>query len=239
MRHLLLVCLFVFATFAPAVVAAQATASAPAMLLLPGAAPPDSLDANAWFGLYRTPHDGYQLRRANIRLERSPAACGSDTKISAAQPNEPLLLVTGIPALHEISVDTAFRGSRFLRPGETLTLTLGKTTYRLTAAGRPAAGRYNIPMILGYELRLAGAVANDSVSQVVEHLDTDLENTPALLWAGDLDGDAKLDLLLQLPGAGYSKDFALYLSSLARTPDRVKWAAPLLCHRLLIGVAAA
>ena len=52
-----------------------------------------------------------------------------------------------------------------------------------------------------------------------------MENTPNLLWAGDLDRDGRLDLLFRTPIGGYSKRYVLFLSSTAAPPDLLKAVA--------------
>jgi hypothetical protein len=52
-----------------------------------------------------------------------------------------------------------------------------------------------------------------------------MDNTPKLRWAGDLDRDGGLDLLLQVPIGGYSKRYVLLLSSLASPPKLLQQVA--------------
>ena len=204
----------------PAVGAGQASATRHPQLLLPGAPPPDSVNAATWFGVYQSPA-GYEVRRAVIRVVATPNACAAKSKVTAAQPNEPMLLIAGVAALREGSVDSAFTGYKFLRPGESLLMRLGSHEYRLVARGRVSRAQYT-ELYSGYELLLTPLSLTDSTSEMVVRLDFSLDNTPAVLWAGDLDHDRSLDLFLQLPGGGYSRDFHLFLSSLARPPARLR-----------------
>jgi len=132
-----------------------------------------------------------------------------------------MLLIAGVPTLREGSVDSAFRGYKFLRPGESLLMKLGSREYSLSARGRVSPVQYS-ELYSGYELWLTPLSLTDSASEMVVRLDFSLDNTPAVLWAGDLDHDGNLDLLLQLPGGGYSRDFHLFLSSLAHPPARLR-----------------
>ncbi|MGH7461069.1 MAG: hypothetical protein ACREMA_08580 [Longimicrobiales bacterium] len=193
-------------------------------LLIPGGPPPDSLGSGTWFGLYRTPFSGHELRLARIRIDSVPDACAGNFKISAAQPLEPLFLIGGLSGLREGPVDTAFYGSTFVQPGDSMVLVLGARRYRLTASGTVTDVPYS-KLVSDYELGLAGTNAADSVSQVVVRSEFKLDNTPQVVWVGDIDRDTRPDLFLALPGGGYSRDFVLFLSSLARPPDRVTRAA--------------
>ncbi len=215
MRYIVLFLAFL-ANPAPGV--GQASATQHPQLLLPGVPPPDSVVAATWFGLYQSP-GGYQLQRAVLRVVATPSGCGAKSKITAAQPNEPMLLIAGVPTLREGPVDSSFRGYKFLRPGESLLMTLGSSEYRLVARGRVSRAQYT-ELYSGYELWLTPLSVTDSASEMVVRINFSLDNTPAVLWAGDLDHDRSLDLFLQLPGGGYSRDFHLFLSSLAHPPAR-------------------
>ncbi len=216
MRYLSLLFFFLAPTYG----AGQTGDGLRGALLLPGGVPHDSLLAYTWFGLYPTALSGQQLRAARVRVDSVPDACSGNFKITAAQPNEPLFLIGGLPGLREGAVDTAYRGSTFLKPGDSLGFSLGSRSYTLTAAGTVKDIPY-AKLFSNYELRLRGGAPADSTSALVVRLEFQLDNTPLVLWVGDLDRDAKPDIFLALPGGGYSRDFVLFVSSLARLPDRV------------------
>jgi len=134
----------------------------------------------------------------------------------------PLFLVRGIEnvGLGPASILTAESeryssfdgGSNYLRPGESLTLKLGRGEYRLTAHGkydstRPDSDR----LVLGYRLALIGP---DGQSQDLGAPARFAEDgVPVLLWAGDLDRDGKIDLYMDLTDHYNVRDYVLLLSS--------------------------
>jgi len=220
MRHPVILAAFLTSVTGSAV----AQRSGPLRLLVPGAPAPESV-TGTWLGVYRTPPHGYELRSATIRLVPS-RVCGSKVSVSAPQPTEPLLLLSGLPGLRAGPIDTAFRGYRFLEPETELVVHLRGRAYRLRASGVKHVEAYST-VFTSYELHLAGTGTQDSGSQAIVHLEFSGDNPLHVLLIGDLDRDGQPDLFLQQPGGGYSTDYVLYLSSVARPGDRVGRAAHL------------
>jgi hypothetical protein len=175
--------------------------------------------AGTWLGLYRKPIGGYDLRETVVRIDTNPRACAPAT-IVTTDSLPYVFLVAGVPGLRAGPVDTAFRGYTFLAPGQQLSIRLGARHYRLTARGASHAVPYST-VYSPYELGITVLGNQDSAFQVLDSLGFSADNTPEVLWAGDIDRDARLDLFLQLPGAGYSRQFKLFLSSLARPSELV------------------
>ena len=175
----------------------------------------------AWFGLYITA-GGFELRSTGVLIDTVANACaGTAVRVSVNRTSVPLLLVRGSTAFRDGPVDSAFSGHRFLYPGESLSLRLGEAWYGLEALGR-AFSRYGETAFGDYSLHLARRAGAQTVSQTIYriHLLT-LDNPPQLRWAGDLDGDGRMDLFLELPAGGYSDRFVLFLSSTARAGQLV------------------
>src|SRR6266851_7524541 len=224
---LLFVMSFLGATVAAVPSPAQGPAQPRVELLLAGAPFNQPQLPNAgetWFGLYRNPAGGFELRSTTVRVQQTPNGC-SNTRIATGDSLVPMFLVSGAPGLRPGPVDTAFTGHRFLYPGEDFSRRLGSSDwYALRAIGTaseaPASTAFS-----AYELRLSTSRDRFATVQTVVRLDFTLDNTPNIIWAGDLDRDGRLDLYLQLPGGGYSRRYALFLSSLAHSPALVVEAA--------------
>jgi hypothetical protein len=193
-------------------------------LLIPGSAfdgEDSTVTRQAWFGVYHTSGARYELKRAIVRIEHAPNGC-ANTRIVTSDSIPPIFLVSGVTGLRAGPVDTVYRGNRFLYPGEGMSWQLGARWYRLRALGAVSEQPHNT-IYSAYELRLGSSENNYETHQTIARLNF-ADNTPEVRWAGDLDGDGRLDLLLQLPGGGYSVDLRLYLSSLARAPNLVREA---------------
>ena len=196
-------------------------------LLIPGSpfSGGDTLvSGQTWFGVYRQADGRHELRLATVRVLHEANGC-SDSKVVTADPVPPLFLVSGVPNLKPGPVDTVFRGYRFLHPGEDVSWQLGRHWFNLRAYGTASAVQYGTNFT-DYELRLGTSIDRYTAIQTLAHLNFG-DNVPAIQWAGDIDADGRLDLLIKLPGGGYSNDIHLYLSTLARSGEQVGEAGSL------------
>jgi hypothetical protein len=181
---------------------------------------------DTWLGLYST-SPGYRLAPTRIRVERVPDACGgSATRVSAESAAQPYLLLKGLDHLKTGPVDTAFAGMEFFYPGQSLSIKLGKPEkwYHVRALGTAGARRGEI-FFTDYRLELHHSERLDAGQPIIQLKAMTLDNTPQLRWAGDLDRDGRLDLLLEVPIGGYSSRLVLLLSSRAAPPQLVKEVA--------------
>jgi hypothetical protein len=185
------------------------------------------LTGQRWFGLFSTP-SGYRLAPTRIRVEQVPDACaGTSTKVSVDAAAEPYLLLKGLRHLRSGPVDTAFAGQEFFYPGQSLSIKLNEPErwYYLRALGTARSWREGI-LFNDYRLELHDSPSIDAEGQAIVQLDAlTMDNTPKLRWAGDLDRDGRLDLLLQVPIGGYSKRYVLLLSSFASPPKLLQQVA--------------
>ena len=209
------------AILAPRRATGQRSSEGPARLLIPGS--PYDGDAAAvsrqqWFGVYRVRGSRQEVRRAAVRIVRGENGC-FDTKVMTADSVPPLFLVGGVQTLHPGPVDTVFNGHRFLYPGESVSWQLSSGWFVLRAAGT-ATPHSTGTSYTNYELQLGSTLDRYATSQVLAHLNFG-DNTPTIRWAGDIDGDGRLDLLVELSGEGYSDILTLFLSSSARGADHV------------------
>jgi hypothetical protein len=180
-----------------------------------------------WLGLYATA-PGYRLAATRIRVQQVPDACGGTaTEVSAETAAQPYLLLKGLDHLKTGPVDTAFAGMEFLYPGQSLSIKLSEPErwFYIRALGT-AGARLGEILFTDYRLELRDSGRIDSAGQAVFRLDAlTLDNTPNVRWAGDLDRDGRLDLLLRVPLGGYSKRYVLLLSTRAARPELVKEVA--------------
>ena len=205
---------------------AQITSRSERRLLIPGdvmtlARP--TLGAEPWYGLYRTTSGVYELRRTTVTVEDTPRGCGgTGRRISAADSSSPLVFIAGLPTLREGPVDTAFAGSKFIYPAESVTMRLGTDNwYALSAFGTAKPGASEV-FVTDYDLVLR----IQQHSQVVASFPRlDWDGPPKLLWAGDLDRDGRLDVLADLRQSYVGHRYVLLVSSLAPRDSLVVRAA--------------
>lgn len=174
-----------------------------------------------WWGLFVT-ESGAELEETTIKIrfvhdvvvdEDETQATGKSVSID--QLREPLFLVRNLPDLKPGPVTTVFHRTSpenfSLSKNSAVSFTLGAQTYQLTLTGRPAGPDAILPR--DPHFWLTDGVTKQLLYSVKDEIsDTDW----ALLWAGDLDGDGKLDLYAELNPHYNAIAHKLFLSSYAK-----------------------
>lgn len=166
-----------------------------------------------WLGLYPT-KDGYSLMPSMIHVDafydptitEDENATGA-TRVSVQGQNAPLFLVTGLDSLKTGMVKTLFSGRLPLENFLEFTLD-NESTYTIAAFG----GLKSNSGTAAYTVELV----QDNRSQVICTSDTTSAAVSYLLWAGDLDRDGQLDMLIDTTCDYNASGPALFLSSLAK-----------------------
>ena len=200
-------------------------------LLQVGAFHGDEVSAESgevWLGLYSTP-DGYVLVPSRITVETvyDPFVdnAGEETGkiVSVEGQTRPLFLIKGLDAPETESIKTLSDGQTILSPGKSLNLRLGdENESYLTVYGEGDVGPNGFTSLENYSLELS----NGQLSQELLAYRSTNGAIPTLLWAGDLDGDNKLDLVINAtPHYTVSSAPILFLSSMARDGSLVQKVA--------------
>ncbi len=196
----------------------------------------------AWMGLYRLDDGVLVIKPVTVEVElvNDPIVDLPEQKTGkrvfvqddAVQDNEnetePLLLLQGPAGLFRPGgIETAFAGDALLVPGQWVDTVLEEGFYRLIAYGDVRED----DLVYNYRLKLFGGDP-----QITQQLDAAPSlsfldsGVPRLLWAGDLDRDGKLDLLLDLSHHYNETAMTLFLSSQAESGQMVKKVATFLVH---------
>ncbi|HSQ59563.1 MAG TPA: hypothetical protein VLT84_03890 [Acidobacteriota bacterium] len=215
-----------------ALAAAVTAGAAPVELLRTGtfrAFEVTSKNGQVWYGVFDS--SGTVIARPSVVLvtpardaSRDSAGSATGTRVSILGGGAPLFLVRGIERLRPGIVPTLIRKPRALRPGEIVFLPLHATArYRLHAEAPPAPDP-SLPR--GYRLSLErmGLVAEGS-RVVFESSRPGVP--PPIVWAGDLDRDDRIDLLMETGGGERASEWNLYLSDPARGEEMVRQVATL------------
>lgn len=143
-------------------------------------------------------------------------------RVSVNRRPDPILLVRGTDRLVPGHITSVFVRPMPLKIGSTIPLKLGRKVHQLQVVTKGPRGD---------ELSQAGddvtlVLANGKTRQIIYRLKSEQNRLEAgewkLLWAGDLDGDAKLDLYVEVSRHYNVSQRKLFLSSPARSGHLVR-----------------
>ena len=182
-----------------------------------------------WLGLYLTPN-GYTLIPSTITVETvyDPFVDNAGEKtgkmVLVERQTRPLFLIKGLDTLKGESIQTLSAEQTILTPGKSLDLGFnGKNEYHLMAYGEGDIGPNGFTSLENYSLELS---QEGQSSQELLTYDSTNGAVPSLLWAGDLDGDGQLDLLINAtPHYTVYSAPVLFLSSMAKDGNLVQKVA--------------
>ena len=186
---------------------------------------PRILPTEQWFGLHRAA-SGWSLIRVTPKVALGDHVCREHaTLISVDDSNGALILLTGVRNLSEGPVTSAIDSPRFVYPGEAIDIGAG-------IAGRAERPRFYLEA-LGSAVREVGGVVFENYTLWIRH---GREGQPVasfersglprqLVWAGDIDRDARPDLIFNFPVGDADDNYVLFLSSLRASDQFVSEAA--------------
>lgn len=190
----------------------------------------DHLDGGRWYGMFRT-DSGYFLEVVDVQFTPcwDPVVDGpNDTtgiSVTVEDPRTLIFLLRSPRPLETGQCSALYYGSKWIFPGELTEL----GDYIITAMGHLTEEGFRSPrepLVLSYRLILFKKPVHYGPRQLlVEHDRTCAEDTPRLIWAGDLDHDGKLDLLMDIDNHYAPTTYGLFLSSEAEGDDLVKLVA--------------
>ena len=175
-----------------------------------------------WLGLYPT-KSGHNLMPTTVRVDAFyDPAIGDDedvtgaTRVSVPGQNAPLFLIKGLDSLKAGMVKTLFSGRLPLERSLEFTLD-NESTYTIAAfeglESNSGSVDYRVELVKG------------SRSQVICSFDRSDAAVTYLLWAGDLDRDGQLDMLIDTVCDYNASGPMLFLSSLAEDGDLLQMVA--------------
>lgn len=187
---------------------------------------------DTWWVLFATPGEGPWLRYAPLSIQLPDNGRRGDVlgeiRADGFAVSETILLFRGTKEIPRGPVASAFHGVLTLVPHLALGLGTGGTRLEVVPAGPPEDAQ-------GFPRYTAYLDAGGKRQQLCEwgwkylppaECDEIHDATPpALRWAGDLDKDDRLDLLLNMPAGALSSVQALFLSGHATGNELVHQVA--------------
>lgn len=187
-----------------------------------------------WFGLF-IQDDRCELKKTTLKVSTVFDAVIDNGDVKTGQLIEteygrnPLVLIRGFDLLQEGDVNTVFikksKPGKFIYPGEDLYLPLTHTNiFHLFSFGN-ASYDHGVKYI-NNQWEIHWTIGHTNLTQVLERFEPfDYESLPSVIWAGDLDRDNKIDILLDNSISMYTRNYVLYLSSQATHGNLMKKVA--------------
>ncbi len=175
-----------------------------------------------WFGLFGRDLN-YELRQTKVTVSDSETTGGLyDRFVSVDQKTQPLLLIKGMPGLSNRKVHSVLSTPTFVFPAESKSFKFDDHTYYdFTSFGEAVDETVDV-VINNYELRLRSGRRSQVVASFAR---IGSDKHPMIFWAGDLDGDGKLDFIMDTAAHYNVVEYTLFLSSAAEAGKLVKKVA--------------
>ena len=181
----------------------------------------ESVGTSTWLGLFRD-DSGYAWKATRVQVQWAPNPLSEDGKsrwtskvIRVADQGQPIFLLKGMPELEKVSIHAAQYVQR--KPSDASPSEL-KIQFN--------SSFYEVRMLAESEKEKKAELVliSGSRRQVIDRLDPNGKDWQ-VVWAGDLDGDGKLDLLLYAEDDDVSSHLKLMLSTKARPGEIVHTVA--------------
>jgi len=183
-----------------------------------------------WYGLFQGKNNFY-LQKTKIKTSRipDPVMDGDDGtrtgwEVISTNQDTSLILIAGLEFLKNRQVDPFKLPKEDILPGEKLEFTYKDISYQLYATGskRREAPNSDWYIVSNYKLFFSTIKNGKQVKQVlVQHADFDDEMIN-IIFAGDIDGDNLLDLIIDKSNHYNAVNPTLYLSKPAEKDKLVK-----------------
>jgi len=177
-----------------------------------------------WYGLF-IENDKYFLKKTKIMIESvfDPIADskGDKTGIKVFVPDidtKPFILINGLNKIQEKQIESVKINKIYLNPGDGLNIEFNGDMICFNAYGSvyPDQGLRN------YLIRVSSRNDKHKVKQVIAATDGFDDAMYKFIWAGDIDQDGKLDLIMDLSDHYNMSKITLFLSSMAEEGELFK-----------------
>lgn len=180
---------------------------------------PTDMESRKWFGLYRHGKE-YELRE-----ERPDVSA----EYAVRKSKEALFHVAGIPGLASGPIKTAALAFKPIFPGESEHCEINHVSYFITATGEVDFDKTwgQAPRMKNYILHYSAHAPQKEWSSSILALSHFIDESPfRIVWAGFLDGDDKLDLVIDASfHYNTTMNLELFLSSFAEPNEWLKKVA--------------
>lgn len=209
----------------------------PAQFLLLGhhaAAPGAKTETEeSWYGIFPAKNGKSEISPLKVKIKYEELEdLGTMQNITIASGQIPLFLVKNLAGKTPSSIPSSFsstftlpeekfKNSKVLFPGQSIALQASNLSCRLIAQGKitdSSKQEGTFPSAKNYRLKLSC----NSQEQVLLDIAQTNASIPSLIWAGDIDQDGRIDLLIEGLGHYNGTSHKLFLSSAAKTGELVQ-----------------
>ena len=167
----------------------------------------------------------FNLVKANVKLERTSEPMGDEKdsswlQIINANTMSAIFYVAGSNKIKPHKVNTVSNSPIRIMPGEKKVINFNNEAYTLKATGSLDSNQYGIHAS-NYSLFIENAGISTLLSSAPYFDDAMIE----ILFIGDIDGDGKLDFLIDNSNKYSYREYCLYLSSYATNGECVRLVA--------------
>lgn len=184
-----------------------------------------------WYGLFQQ-GTGFILKKTKMSIVRVRDVMRDEgdektgKKVTTADVQEPILFITGLKNASEGKLHTAILKKKFLYPGEHISFKLNEHWTSITAFGTVKPTLYEGPSITSYLLEISSSMDGYRTKQIFAGVRQISGSGYRFIWAGDLDRDGLLDLIMDMSNNEKgSSNTALFLSSQAEEGQLIKKVA--------------
>lgn len=191
---------------------------------------PENADQQKWFGLFKG-MDGFYLEQTPISTRRvhDPVLDENDTEktgweVSTAKKDTNYILIEAIPFLQNIKVQHVPLDKNYIYPGDTLKCSHLGIDYKLFATGEKKKVQEDPEAfdVWNYKLFMAAYKGGHQITQLLVAQPSFDDTMIEVLFAGDIDGDDMLDLIIDTSGHYNALSPTIYLSKPADKKELVK-----------------
>ncbi len=192
----------------------------------------DEIEANSitkeWFGLFKN-KDNYRLSKTKIIAKRvydvildEKETDKTGWEITTTSKDTSLVLIESLPYLSERKIER-YDLPEYIQPNDTITFKYLNKEYKLFATGgkRKESEESEWYYVWNYKLYLTSIVNGIEQTELLVACSRFDDSMIRILFAGDIDGDEKLDLLLDTSNHYNASSPTLYLSKPAEEENKI------------------